>query len=169
MSDDIPQRCPHDGVTCPHGCLSYCSRRTWKTAISNPYPGFPVFGITPVRGPPQAARAPAPSPSRLRTLAAFIRGQAGLTDKHPHKPGPGEVRLNNEEALLAAAALELAAHYETHALPPAPSVQGAELRTAILEGALTLEAYASRIKNEAAHDTYLRYAEILRNWLKGSR
>jgi hypothetical protein len=39
-------------------------------------------------------------------LAAFIRSQARLTDKHPHKPGPGSVTLNNAEALMCAEALE---------------------------------------------------------------
>jgi hypothetical protein len=45
---------------------------------------------------------------RRKTLAAFIRAQANLTDKHPHTPGPGDVRLNHEEALLCAEALEQA-------------------------------------------------------------
>lgn len=43
---------------------------------------------------------------RMRTLAAFIRNQAGLTDGKIPKPGPGEVRLNHEAALLCADALE---------------------------------------------------------------
>ncbi len=43
--------------------------------------------------------------ARLTTLEKFIRGQVALTDKHPHKPGPGSVHLNNEEATLAADAL----------------------------------------------------------------
>jgi hypothetical protein len=46
------------------------------------------------------------TPERMRTLAQFIRSQAALTDNHPHVPGPGSVRLNNEEALLCAHALE---------------------------------------------------------------
>lgn len=44
--------------------------------------------------------------ARITTLAAFIRSQAALTDGHPHKPGPGSVKLNNEEAALAAECLE---------------------------------------------------------------
>lgn len=47
------------------------------------------------------------SAERRSTLARFIRSQANLTDAHPHTPGPGNVRLNNEEALLCAVALEL--------------------------------------------------------------
>lgn len=43
---------------------------------------------------------------RLTTLRRFIRGQALLTEGHPTKPGPGEVRLNHEEALLVADALD---------------------------------------------------------------
>lgn len=43
---------------------------------------------------------------RRLTLAAFIRSQAGLTDTKPPVPGPGCVQLNNDEALLAAEALE---------------------------------------------------------------
>lgn len=43
---------------------------------------------------------------RRIVLARFIRSQAALTDKHPHKPGPGSVHLNHEEALLCAHALE---------------------------------------------------------------
>lgn len=43
------------------------------------------------------------SGSRLLTLAAFIRGQVALADRPP----PGCVQLNNDEALLAAEALEL--------------------------------------------------------------
>ena len=43
---------------------------------------------------------------RYKTLAAFLRNQAGLADKHPHKAGPGSVTLNHEEALLCADAIE---------------------------------------------------------------
>ena len=43
---------------------------------------------------------------RLRTLAAFIRNQAGLTDERTPKAGPGEVKLNHEAALLCADALD---------------------------------------------------------------
>ena len=43
---------------------------------------------------------------RLRTLAAFLRSQAWLTDQRPHAAGPGDVHLNHEEALLAADAIE---------------------------------------------------------------
>lgn len=46
------------------------------------------------------------SVDRMRVLAAFIRNQAGLTDGKIPKPGPGEVRLNHEAALLCADALE---------------------------------------------------------------
>lgn len=42
----------------------------------------------------------------VKVLAAFIRSQAHLTAGYPHKPGPGDVRLNHEEALLAADALD---------------------------------------------------------------
>jgi hypothetical protein len=50
--------------------------------------------------------------TREEILAAFIRSQAALTDKHPHTPGPGSVNLNNEEALLCAEALEILAWLE---------------------------------------------------------
>jgi hypothetical protein len=43
---------------------------------------------------------------RLRTLAKFVRNQACLTDEKSPKPGPGEVRLNNEAALLMADVLD---------------------------------------------------------------
>lgn len=43
---------------------------------------------------------------RLRVLARFIRNQALLTDEKSPRPGPGEVRLNHEAALLAADALD---------------------------------------------------------------
>lgn len=43
---------------------------------------------------------------RLRTLSAFIRSQAGLTDGRVPRPGPGEVKLNHEAALLCADALD---------------------------------------------------------------
>jgi len=39
---------------------------------------------------------------RLRTLAKFINNQACLTDEKSPQPGPGEVKLNNEEAQLVA-------------------------------------------------------------------
>lgn len=44
--------------------------------------------------------------ARLQALAGFIRGQANLTDGHPNKPGPGNVHLNNAEALEVADALD---------------------------------------------------------------
>lgn len=43
---------------------------------------------------------------RLQTLAKFIRSQAMLTDGRTPKPGPGEVRLNHEAAILVADALD---------------------------------------------------------------
>lgn len=43
---------------------------------------------------------------RLRTLSRFIRSQAGLTDERSPRPGPGEVRLNHEAALLCADVLD---------------------------------------------------------------
>jgi hypothetical protein len=43
---------------------------------------------------------------RLMVLAAFIRSQANLTDKHPHTPGPGEVKLNHDEAIEVADCLD---------------------------------------------------------------
>jgi hypothetical protein len=46
------------------------------------------------------------SVERLRTLSAFIRSQAALTDERSPRPGPGEVRLNHEAALLCADALD---------------------------------------------------------------
>jgi hypothetical protein len=39
---------------------------------------------------------------RLRTLAKFIRNQACLTDERSPRPGPGEVKLNNEAAMMVA-------------------------------------------------------------------
>jgi hypothetical protein len=48
---------------------------------------------------------------RIKTLAAFIHNQCELTDKHPHKVGPGSVNLNYEEALLCAGALDYWAHF----------------------------------------------------------
>jgi hypothetical protein len=44
--------------------------------------------------------------ARLRTLSAFLRSQANLTDGHPPKPGPGDVRLNHEEAMTIADTLD---------------------------------------------------------------
>lgn len=43
---------------------------------------------------------------RLRVLSRFIRSQASLTDEKTPRAGPGEVRLNNEAAMLAADALD---------------------------------------------------------------
>lgn len=48
---------------------------------------------------------------RLRKLANFIRNQANLTDTQPPQIGPGEVRLNYEEAMLAADALDAELRY----------------------------------------------------------
>ena len=39
---------------------------------------------------------------RLRTLARFIRNQATLTDEKSPRPGPGEVKLNHEAAMMVA-------------------------------------------------------------------
>jgi hypothetical protein len=50
--------------------------------------------------------APVSDHERLRILAKFIRGQAHLAEGHPAKPGPGDVHLSHEEALLAADALD---------------------------------------------------------------
>jgi len=50
------------------------------------------------------------SDDRLVILARFIRAQANLTDRNPPMPGPGDVRLNHEEALLCAEALEAQIH-----------------------------------------------------------
>ena len=55
---------------------------------------------------------------RLRTLAKFIHNQAHLTDEKSPQPGPGEVKLNHEEAALCASALhEHIRHVETHDHP----------------------------------------------------
>lgn len=43
---------------------------------------------------------------RLRVLAKFIRSQAMLTDGRTPRPGPGEVRLNHDAAILCADALD---------------------------------------------------------------
>lgn len=43
---------------------------------------------------------------RLRTLSRFIRNQAGLTDERSPRPGPGEVKLNHESALMVADVLD---------------------------------------------------------------
>lgn len=59
-----------------------------------------------------------PDIERLRTLAKFIRNQAALTDAKTPQPGPGEVRLNNEAALLVADALDAQLLQMTHAEHP---------------------------------------------------
>jgi hypothetical protein len=43
---------------------------------------------------------------RLRTLSRFIRNQATLTDERSPRPGPGEVKLNHEAAMLVADSLD---------------------------------------------------------------
>jgi hypothetical protein len=45
-------------------------------------------------------------PQRLTGLARFIRSQATLTDEPPYTQGPGSVKLNNEEAITIAQALD---------------------------------------------------------------
>ena len=55
-------------------------------------------------------------PNRLDTVRAFIRNQAGLTDRNPPQPGPGRVELNHAEAMQVADWLdELAAYRERSA------------------------------------------------------
>lgn len=101
--------------------------------------------------------------ARLTVLAAFIRGQANLTDKHPHTPGPGEVKLNHAEAIEVADALDALL---------GGAAEGLDVREAVaaLEaGAIHLEAEAliKRVQNgtataRAAADVNVRRAGILR-------
>lgn len=80
---------------------------------------------------------------RRAVLAAFIRGQCNLTDKHPHVPGPGSVHLNHDEANLAADALEQAtgdgdvsldAAIKRHVLAVLDRVDGDKRAAALLLG-----------------------------------
>lgn len=57
------------------------------------------------------SKTPRALPNRLDTVRAFIRNQAGLTDKHPPKPGPGKVELNHAEAMQVADWLDELAAY----------------------------------------------------------
>jgi len=54
---------------------------------------------------PRAELADMPR-ERLEVLAAFIYSQAHITDGKKPGVGPGEVRLNHEEALLCSLALD---------------------------------------------------------------
>lgn len=48
MSDDVKQRCPHDGGACHHKCEGRCYRYASGMALSSPWPGFPSGGTAPI-------------------------------------------------------------------------------------------------------------------------